>query len=342
MSERNYFIDLLKFISIVAIISCHAHIFADFESSDRTLLESISNQLTRFAVPFLTLVFGYFIGKKLQKGEAPFRLFLSRAKYFLHIYAAWCMFYLFVSFDFMEIAEHGYAKLVYWRAYQLIEHPIASLYQGTKTHLWFLPSLVTSYFVVTLIMMWNKKVLLPLTSLFYIIGVLGGAYQDTPIGIYIPFDTRDGFFFSSLFVAVGISLSFKTQPTQITLPILIMLLCAGLVGQFYEVFYLTNNYQLDPTAIDYVFSTALFSISVALIGFSCQISKPNITTEIAKHILAINLLHQLFVELFKPMGFWLPAWLYAILAPSMILIASYSCVLWMERFPKLKPLLGTN
>lgn len=339
MVSRNYFIDLLKFISILSIISCHAHVFADFESPDRTVLESVANQLTRFAVPFLTLIFGYFIGKKLQKKEDPMRLFISRAKYFLYIYLMWCIFYIFVSFDFMQIAEHGYVKLIYWRVYEIFAHPIASLYSGTKTHLWFLPSLVTSYFVVTLILIWNKKMLLPLTLLFYVIGVLGGAYQDTAWGLALPFDTRDGFLFSSLFIAVGIILSDKQQ-IKLPLPLLMLMLMLGIIGQFAEVFYLSQQYNLDATTIDFVFSTAIFGITVALIGFSYQLDKPNFTTEFAKHILAINLIHQLFVELLMPIGYWTSPIVYAIVVPCLILGFSYSTVMIFQKFPKIKPLLG--
>ncbi|MFO1258950.1 MAG: acyltransferase [Gammaproteobacteria bacterium] len=342
--HRNLGIDFFKALSISAVVICHAHPFGVFDGSVRTTPEWFVNQLTRFAVPYFFIIFGYFVGKKLKDNKDNFdlwRFFRDRAKFILTIYAFWCLVYLVVTFDFYHISKYSYPALVYWKIIDILKHPLESIFTGTKTHLWFLPSLIISFLTVVLIYSYNKKYLLPITLILYLIGVLGGSYQFTAIGLDLPFDTRNGPFLGSFFITVGIVLS-KRETLRVSMPLAMSLLCFGIIGQLSEVYFLSTAFKMDPTKIDYVFSTIIFGIAVMILAFSINIKKSTWFTDLGKYTLSVNLIHLLLIELLRPLALFTPSWIYAATVPLTVLILSFSTILIFSKFPKARPLLGMN
>ena len=322
LPSRNHWMDATKAFAIFAVILIHTHPFGNFSDSTRTTLEVIINQLSRFAVPFFFLASGYFLHSKIQTANKLCLFFFDRTKYLLKIYFIWCLIYIFISFDWNSIAEHGYLKMIYWKIMHIAHHPIRALFKGTAPHLWFLPSLITSLGVVLAIYHFNKRWILPITLLLYVSGVLGGAYEHTAIGFTLPFDTRDGPFLGSLFLGIGFLLHSKYRGT-ISLHYLVIGAILSACLQILEVFFLwKKNLIIDPTQIDFVFSTLPFALFISLIALSLTQQAPWRFGAIGKITLGIYLTHELFVELLFPLSKWLPAAVYAAIVPFSVLVLS--------------------
>ena len=66
MNDRNYTIDLFKFISSILIIGIHTNLFVDIND---TLNFAFVDIICRLAVPFFAGCSGYFLSKSLAKNE---------------------------------------------------------------------------------------------------------------------------------------------------------------------------------------------------------------------------------------------------------------------------------
>ena len=65
-NNRNYTVDLFKFISSILIIGIHTNLFVDIND---TLNFAVVDIICRLAVPFFAVCSGYFLSKSLAKNE---------------------------------------------------------------------------------------------------------------------------------------------------------------------------------------------------------------------------------------------------------------------------------
>jgi surface polysaccharide O-acyltransferase-like enzyme len=135
--------------------------------------------------------------------------------------------------------------------------------------------------------------------LLYLFGVLAKSYADTPIGIPIEFDTRNGPFFSTLLFVTGYLISGReVREKWLFYGIVVFLL--GTVMHFAEVYSLYAMYSTGLKQ-DYVIGTYFMGVGVAMTSLSNHPALRNkALSKIGRMTLGIYAIHYIFVDLLRP------------------------------------------
>ena len=179
-------VDIFKFICALLVCTIHLAPFSSHILKNANGVNFyIVNCLSRIAVPFFFTTAGFFLYKKANIEKPDTNIIKDYCFKLLRLIGIW------------------------W----------VLLFMGEKNHLWYLGSLVISILLITLLL--NKKIkikyIIIITLLLYIIGLLGDSYYDitrmfknSPIlnNIITNYETyfkttRNGIFFSPIFVAIG-------------------------------------------------------------------------------------------------------------------------------------------
>lgn len=212
--SRIQSVDTIRVFAILGVIAIHS---APFGRSDHNqtyqYLHIAITQGARFAVPFFFVVSGYFFGIKVKNRELVVPVSWHISKRLFVIWAFWSLIYI-LPYDLFSAFEHGLLgplKIVYWNLISIADKPTQFLFQGSKVHLWFVVSLAISTMIsAAFLRFWPSRSLLPLMLFaiwLYVFGLCAKAYSETPIGIDIGFNTRNGPFFSTIFFVTGFVLS---------------------------------------------------------------------------------------------------------------------------------------
>lgn len=331
-ASRIESVDVLKALAVVAVIALHTQPFrTPISYAEPTWdLALIINQLSRFAVPFFFVISGYFWGVKLQRSGCPEKVFLPMAARLFLVFTAWSIVYIF-PFNLGEVSQSGFSlfvKSAYWNLVSILHRPFVSILQGTKSHLWFLISLIFSLAISHFFVQRRLyKTLIALSLILYLIGILGKAYADTPIGLHIAFNTRNGPFFSTIFFVTGYFLS-STNPQKYWFWIGIIFFGFGCALHFFELFILWKLYRISLYQ-DYLVGTYFMGIGTGLAALSSHsFLKSKLLSLIGKSTLGIYAIHIIFVELLSPIAGFIESALWQIFYVIFVLIFSYTAV-WL-------------
>jgi len=322
-------VDIFRLIAIVAVIIIHT---TPFRSDDGVTnetsryLDVIFNQIARFAVPFFFVISGYFWGVKIRNGGDPISTSLYMAKRIIIIFVAWCFIYL-LPYNFNYIYEYGVwgtIKVSYWHIRDLIQYPLTLLMQGTKNHLWYLVGLLCAILISTFFAQIKQIKMLVILSIFlYLFGVLAKSYVDTPMGIHLDFNTRNGPFFSTFLFVTGYLLSGKNINTNWVFYGL-SVFCMGSVLHFTEIYYLWEIFGTS-THHDYVIGTYFMGVGVAMAALSNHPALKNkALSKIGQMTLGIYAVHFIFVDLLRPIDktlnsdLWEAGYVLAVLVLSIV------------------------
>lgn len=205
MKKQYHAIDIMKFFSAVMVVVVHSMPLMPFSREANFI---IINIVGRFAVPFFFISSGFFVSMKSRENPTYFKKYMRAL---IKLYLFWSI--LYIPFGFQWVQQNMDIPYVLY--------PIALLlgifYIGTYYHLWYMPALIFSLYVVH----WcSKRIrhrsLLPLTFLLFCIGSLETYYGVVPFPeiqtlidgyMTIMFTTRNGLFFGLFFVACGFYLS---------------------------------------------------------------------------------------------------------------------------------------
>lgn len=198
-----------RVLAILAVMTIHISPFSN--PFDPTLwdgpfypwLAGIINQLCRFAVPLFFLCAGYFLQPRLSEGD-PMGVALRYCRPPLLLWLGWSLIYLLVPFDPIAAVQQGYLASMGGQWQMQIGDTLNAWLVGGMIHLWFLPALI----LAVLILGFCRRVGLPglalvLGALLYLLALLGGSYGKPLLGGEWALLTRNGPFFSLLFVALG-------------------------------------------------------------------------------------------------------------------------------------------
>ncbi|MGL5976562.1 MAG: acyltransferase family protein, partial [Aeromonas sobria] len=133
----------------------------------------------------------------------------------LLLWLGWSLFYLLVPFNPLDAVQQGYlASLRGQWQFQLAD-PLNGWLVGGMIHLWFLPALIMAVTLLALCHRLGRPALALWLGLgLYLLALLGGSYAKPLLGAEWPLLTRNGPFFSLLFVALGATLRQRQwQPT---------------------------------------------------------------------------------------------------------------------------------
>ncbi|MDA8169324.1 MAG: acyltransferase family protein [Nitrospiraceae bacterium] len=313
-SARIESIDLFRVIACLAIIAIHTQPFAlghfgysaysdnrFLSAGNLELIAVLINQGARFAVPFFFLAAGYFFGKKVLSGVAPWKLFAGYSKKLLLIFFFWSLVYMLLPAEPGALGRYGYVSLLRMKFEWAFSNPATFMLEGFKPHLWFLMSLITAFGILAALLSRGlAKAALPLSAALYVFGLLAGSYASTPIGIRVPFNTRNGPFFSTLFVAAGFHLaSGKVKPKFLWAA---ALASAGVAIHMTEAFILWKSFGIDPSRLDYLAGTVPFAAGLMMMllskrdfGGKWQVRK------LARFTLGIYVSQYIFIDIFTPL-----------------------------------------
>lgn len=303
--NRIQSVDTLRAVAIIFVIIIHTTPF-EIQSSPigHTLsLATVIAQLARFAVPFFFILSGYFWAQKIKDENEIYGPTKKMVKRILFIFVVWSLVYLLPTnfFDSFNYGIAGPIKRIYWNLRDAFNDPLTTLMQGTRIHLWFLVGLISSVSISALILQLNQKYLLIIVAIaFYVLGLAGMAYRDTPLGFYTSFNLRNGPFFSLIFFVTGYFLQQKKLSSS-WFPIGLTIAVFGILLQFIELIIL-NKYWATTMYQDYVIGTYFFGVGVTLIALSKSgyLDYPRIAS-IAPLVLGIYTSHYIFIDLLKPL-----------------------------------------
>ncbi|TCP87579.1 surface polysaccharide O-acyltransferase-like enzyme [Sphingomonas sp. PP-CE-1A-559] len=175
--SRNYGVDAVRIIAVLAVIFIHAPI-VDGPSY-------WVNTFSRWAVPFFFVAAGYFAAGKSRSTISEIRRVMIR----LGIpYVFWvCIYLIFLTSDFSSMSIRDIGRVI--------------LFGGPAIHLWFVPSLGMCLILLRVTQRWPVTATLILALILYGIGLLMGAY--IPEGYAPMMNSRNGPFFGFLLVFIG-------------------------------------------------------------------------------------------------------------------------------------------
>ena len=208
---QYYGLDLLKFLMALLVAARHViQIYYPAESRWRLV---IGNWLSNLAVPVFFVIAGFLLFKKLTNTDwTIIRRYVCRI---LKLYILWCIIYWPIDIYNWHQSGEPVLKtiLFYFQSF---------LFSSTITQLWYLPALATACLIVWAGYKAGLKLwmLLLLTSLLFIFGCsCNNQYflEHSPRKIqefihwYAPIflTTRNGLFYGSLYVTLGLWFSKK-------------------------------------------------------------------------------------------------------------------------------------
>ena len=300
-------VDTFRLLAIVGVVAIHttpALAPAARRAGEFDVAVVAINQLARFAVPFFFTISGYFWGRKIRAGADLRATTWPMITRLLLLYVAWSLLYL-LPYNFSSIFQYGISgplKLSYWNARRLAADPELLFLEGTHQHLWFLAALAWAAALTGALVAWRRMTtLVILAVLLYVFGVVAYAYSDTPLGVTVPFCTRDGPFFGTVFFVTGYLLS-GLQPHSGWLWRGAVLFVAGCSLHLLEVVGLWQWYHSDPLK-EYVFGTYLMGVGAAVMALS---NHPRIRSHVLARLgpatFGVYLLNPVFSELLEPVG----------------------------------------
>lgn len=270
----------------------------------RTLdLATVVNQAARFAVPLFFVLSGYFWANRFKDEREILEPTIRMAKRIAILFFVWSAIYL-LPIDIVDSLSYGAIgpiKQIYWNLGSAANHPLVTLMEGTKVHLWFLVGLLCSLLISALLLRFKfNRFLVVLAVTFYLVGLAGKAYSDTPLGFQTAFNFRNGPFFSLIFFVTGYFLQRK-QPNRLWFPVGCSLVTFGVLLHFTELLILNENWG-TAMCQDYVIGTYFFGVGAALIALSnTKWLQSSRVASIGPLVLGIYTCHFIFVELLRPL-----------------------------------------
>lgn len=161
------------------------------------------NQLSRFAVPLFFLCAGYFLQPRLAAGE-PMTVALRYCRPLLLLWLGWSLIYLLVPFNPVAAVQQGYLPAMAGQWQMQVGDLLNVWWVGGMIHLWFLPALILAVLILGLCQRGGlPQLALVIGVPLYLLALLGGSYGKPLLGGEWALLTRNGPFFSLLFVALG-------------------------------------------------------------------------------------------------------------------------------------------
>jgi surface polysaccharide O-acyltransferase-like enzyme len=279
-------IDCLRVFAILAVLAIHSHCFQKCEDYAAWEIGAavILNQASRFAVPSFFIISGYLLGRDVRRGRDPLTLALAAVRRLGALFVVWS-----VLFAMVDLTVDSLADTESFSVRDSLSGMVANVIWSPRIHLWFLPALLIGLLVTGMTCRLGPRLQIALASALYAFGLVGGAYS-TLTGLDLGTFSRNGPFFSTLFVVLGYrlgSIDFAPSVRQA-----LALIGLGVVVQTAELIYLTQFLGVSPFGIDYVVGTVPFGVGVVSLALSRpQFGSNSALSRIGPLVLGIYLLH---------------------------------------------------
>lgn len=342
--QRITSIDMFRVLAIFAVICIHTGFNANltYFTAEWEFIQYIPNHIFRFAVPFFFMASGYFFGKKLQTTPASKVIRVYCRRFFL-LFIAWSVFYSVVPtyFPLTAILHEGINfNYVDWLQktpvsimHLIYTSPIDVLFTGASFHLWFFPSLLFAYIVLSIFILTKQaKYALAFAVLLYVFGLIFGKYLGVVTTIHFPFwfNTRNGPYFSMLFVVIGWRIAqLKKIPSCRQA---IVLLVSGLLCQEAEAYVLWQFFSKD-LLFDYLLGTVPFAMGIFILLLqNPYLGKNSVLQTIAPLVLGIYGIHVIVMSYINGLSVYFTSGTWQFAYPMFIFIISIVVVRIFKRF----------
>jgi surface polysaccharide O-acyltransferase-like enzyme len=250
-------IDLLKALAVFCVILIHFNPWPESVTVEAAYF-------VRFAVPYFFIVNGFLFGLGVQRHGLYNQTIWTVGKLSKIYVLWWLIYFLFPSGG--EIRNYGFIGSYSSRWENVAQSYEHFLFYGPTTHLWYFPALLCALIAIYLLASTRMRMFQwPLALGFYILGVLGGSYANSDIGLSLPLNHRHFLFFSLLPVLLGFTMSFKA-PFKYQAVVGIFIFLVGFVCHRFEVIYLFTTYQIPLKGHDYLFSTVWMAFGVFMLA----------------------------------------------------------------------------
>lgn len=239
-----------------------------------------------------------------------------------------------------EVLKYGILRPIYWNARHLIQNPPALVFEGTKVHLWFMVSLLLALWMLAFMVHLNvrQRNVFAFSVALYCLGLLGGSYATTPVGISLHFNTRDFIFLSMLCVTVGWALS--QHDVKLFFRFAGMLIGLGLASHLAEAYLLWKYWRVDPSKNDYLIGTVFFATGVVLLSLrKAGRDTETLISRFGRYTLGIYGGPYVFVDMLEPLGHYIPTGLWQIAFPVFVYALSLTAAIALSR-TRLRPFVA--
>jgi surface polysaccharide O-acyltransferase-like enzyme len=317
---RDAGIDLMRLVAFVAVVLIHA---VSNGADDAPVAANVIAILSRFAVPFFFVAFGYFMPLRAP-GRTARHLVVRLTPPFL----VWALLYIL----------YFQGSLAELRSPAMIVRLLLTGLDGQ--HLWFLPALGVAGVLFALVRgRFGWGAILALALVCYALALAFGPLRlllDLPKP---PFNTRNGPFFGLLFVTAGAWLRGREPRLSLAVALALFALFALLqlaeVGALGAIGTLPFPRFTDNTLMTIPYGIAAFLVALA-IPASFRLSP--LFARLAQLSLGLYVVHLIFLDLAaRRLG---EATLAACLGDAMLaVLASAACVLVLDHIPPLRRLI---
>lgn len=327
-----------RVLAILAVMLIHISPFANpfdptlWSDPKYVYLAGFINQITRFAVPFFFLCSGYFLQPKLSSG-APLGVALRYCRPLLILWLVWSVLYAVIPFDPIGAWQYGYLESMALQWLMLLSDPLNQWWVGGMVHLWFLPALMLAVLILALCQQVRRPGLaLALGATLYLLALIGGSYGKPILGAEWALMTRNGPFFSLLFVALGFMI--RKHHWTPSSALALRLLVIGMLGYMLEGLLLKQWWEIPFGRHDFLFSSVPWAVGL----FCWLLANPNLgrgswLERQAPKVLGFYCLHMLLVIWLFPLSMkWMsPGW--ELVKPLVLLACSLALYGLLARLP---------
>jgi surface polysaccharide O-acyltransferase-like enzyme len=336
LRTRNHSIDAFRVIANWVIICVHTAPFMAVPFSPEVrFFGALLNQFVRVATPFFFLAAGYFFAVSLERGAMAVPLARKLILRLMLFFAFWSIVYVLIPIDILfQMPEAGY-----WSAVRVMVSRSMSVrffLNGTSIHLWFLPALSCALALLAAACRFRlERGLMGLAAALFLIGLVAGAYKATPIGFDLGMNTRNGPFFSTIFVVSG----FMIQRLGLlpTLREAISLIVLGAALRILELLWITGQYGTSPSQIDYLLGTYPFGVGIFLLLLTTKrLGEIKWMVGLSRYSAGVYCAHGLMVALLRTRNPTLADPVWEIARPFAALALTFALVMSLAKVPKLR------
>ena len=338
-ATRIHSIDAFRVIANLTIICVHTDLFLSAAFDPRVqFLGKLFNQFVRVATPFFFLAAGYFFAISLSRGAQPLphaaKLIRRLGLFFLF----WSLVYLLLPLDLVLQVP----AVSYWKALRYLiwrSCSIQFLLEGDKVHLWFLPALSCALALLATACRFRlERALLWAAVALYLVGLIAGAYKTTPIGLDLGINTRDGPFFSTIFVITGFMI--HRLNIQFSVRQALGLIALGIALRMLELYWVSGVHDATLTDIDYLLGTYPFGVGIFMLLLRTQgLGNVGWMVTLSRYSAGVYCAHMLIVDLLgtRPLVLGSPLW--ELSRPFVELALTFALVIGLGRIRLLRPVV---
>lgn len=292
MKERNYTVDLAKYIAAICVIAIHTEPFSNYSD----VLNVITVQIiARLAVPFFAVCTGYYAAQRAV-GSAGWYYFRNQWSKLFRIYTLWSALYLVVSVP-------KWIGSGWFSAWAFVDFAIAAVRSGAHYHLWYLLSLLYAWPIFYLFLRRvDRKLWLPVSIGLYFVKAVSYAYRaflpdrfDALFGILGYWDGL----FNGVFLLLPLMLlgAYNVGAPAIKRSHSIAVFILSFLVLIAEVAFL---YDKEQQAVSYIFSTypTVFFLFITVLELRIRRNK-SLCGQLGAASLFVYCFHPMLVELLE-------------------------------------------